>query len=130
DHHFLSTTWHLRAQTCVKLQRHPEAEKAFRRALELCEQKLPTHPKLAEILDGWGWMLLQQGKVSEAAPLLRRALECRRSWLPDHHPDLATSLAHAAAVHRQMGMEVEGQKLAAEAAAVRQRHEERENAAQ
>jgi tetratricopeptide (TPR) repeat protein len=126
EHRFLAPSWFMLGKAFAALDRVPEAEEAFRHALGLLEKHLPAHPLLAEVLDEWGWMLFRNGKIGEAEPLLRRALECRRSWLPEYHPDVATSLAHQAALLREQGKEAEAQRLATEAGQVRQRHEARQ----
>lgn len=120
DHHFLVGSLLLRGQAHAQLNRIPEAEADFRRALTIGEKKLPVHPRLGEILDAWGWMFLQHNKLTEAGPLLRRALEHRRRFLPGSHPDLVTSLSHYAAFHHQNGNEAEAQRLAAESVQVSQ----------
>jgi tetratricopeptide (TPR) repeat protein len=71
-----------RAWAAARLQ-EPDAEVWARRALGIQRDKLPEgHGEQAVGLTWLGFVLLQQGELAEARPLLERALEIRRATAP------------------------------------------------
>ncbi|KAJ8598954.1 hypothetical protein CTAYLR_009933 [Chrysophaeum taylorii] len=98
---YLGSKWH-RDSTQGKLE---EAERLFRRAIEIGKVTLgENHRGLAARLNNLGLLLYDQvdylgskwqrdstqGKLKEAEPLFRRAIEIGKVTLGENHPDLAT----------------------------------------
>jgi Tfp pilus assembly protein PilF len=112
------------ASSMALLGRIAERRHDFRNAEWLYRQALGTdtavldrgHPRRAELLESLGGLLLEQGKPSEAEPLLREALAIRQSKTPEHWATPATaSLLGACLMAQQRYLEA-GPLLATSAA--------------
>ena len=80
------------------------------------------HPHVAFVLNDLGLLYHDQGKYSDAEPLIRRALAIREQALGPNHPDVATSLENYAALLRETGRSAEATKMEARAKAIRAKH--------
>ena len=81
----------------------------------------PDHPDTALSLNNLAALYRAQGKLTEAEPLYRRALEiCERVLGPDH-PDTALSLNNLAALYRAQGKLTEAEPLYRRALEIRER---------
>ena len=76
---------------------------------------------LVNSLNNLALVLRAQGRLSEAEPLAREALEMRRRALPAGHPDIATSLNNLAVLLEAQGKVNEAEPLAREALEIRRR---------
>jgi tetratricopeptide (TPR) repeat protein len=94
--------------------RYDEAERDYRRALLVLG--LEEGIEAAAILGNLGSLCALQGKLEEAATLLRRSLELREKIHGSHHPALAPALRKLGAVFAGQGRPV--------AAGLRQRAED------
>ncbi|MEY4180806.1 MAG: Serine/threonine-protein kinase PknD, partial [Planctomycetota bacterium] len=69
------------------------------RGLERVDQELAGDPLLqATLLDALGSAYLGQGDLEQAAKLIERAWETRRSRLPERHPELLASMTSRASL--------------------------------
>ena len=63
------------------------------------------------------------GRHAEAEPLLKQAMEIRRTALGERHPDYATSLNNLAVLYDSMGRQAEAEELRKKAMAIHRRPE-------
>ncbi len=69
----------------------------YERCLEKCEQRLgPDHPNTASGLNNLAHLLSVTNRLTEAEPLMRRALAINEASYGPQHPDVATSLNNLA----------------------------------
>jgi CHAT domain-containing protein len=119
--HFHEADRHFQAQ------RLPEAEQAFRQAVELYRQLYPAgHLHLAICLSDLAIVLQAQGRPAAAEPFFRDALAMQRRLYPEDrypagNPHLATSLNNLAVVLREQGRLAAAGPLFREALAMRRR---------
>ncbi|MDA1252686.1 MAG: tetratricopeptide repeat protein, partial [Planctomycetota bacterium] len=74
------------------------------RALAIDEQSFGTeHPEVATALNNLAQLLQATNRLSEAEPLMRRAVEILRSSLGDDHPSTQTVAANYAALQKLTG---------------------------
>ena len=72
--------------------------------MEIHRRSLPEdHPSLANHLNNLAGLYRDQGRYSEAEPLLLQALEIDRRSLPEDHPSLATHLNNLALLYKSQG---------------------------
>jgi tetratricopeptide (TPR) repeat protein len=78
-----------------------EAERLYRRTLQLCERILgPEHSETAETLVDFASFLQARGSIREAFDLYRRALRiCERALGPEHPLTLETHARLDALMH-------------------------------
>ena len=99
-----------------------EAEKALRKALQLCQQIYPPsqfpdgHPHLASSLNNLAFLLQKQGRLAQAEPHFRDALAIRQKLYPaarypQGHADLVGSLKSLAALLRAQGQLTQAEPL-------------------
>ena len=99
----------LRYQSVLAAQSGAAAEVARRhprRALATYERALapgPEHPGVAECLATLVLVYRQQGRLSDAEPLCRRALAIYEKALGTEHPDTVKSLNQLAELYREQG---------------------------
>jgi tetratricopeptide (TPR) repeat protein len=94
---------------------HSEAERDYRRALQVLGQE---GLEAAAILGNLGSLCSLQGRLDEAAALLRRSLELREKALGPHHPELAPAWRKLAAVFDRQGRPAAAAALRRRAAVV------------
>ena len=110
----------------------PEAEKAWRQALQLREKLYPKsrypdgHPDLAESLHNMADLLETQGKLDQAEPLYRATLAMRYKMYPSDrypngHPHLALNLNNLAYLLGAQGKFSQAEPLIREALAMWQK---------
>jgi non-specific serine/threonine protein kinase/serine/threonine-protein kinase len=73
------------------------------------------HPYTLSSIANMGFLLNRQGKLDEAEPFFREALEGRRRVLGDDHPDTLNSINNMGRLLRNLGRPEEAQALGAEA---------------
>jgi len=107
------------ADTLTQLGRHAEALPLQRQALELDEAKLgPSHPFIADDLQGVATSLLALGRAAEAVPHLERALEIRISVEGDAVELAATRFALARALEASDSDAERARRLAGQARSI------------
>eukprot|EP00873_Tetraselmis_striata_P010971 jgi/Tetstr1/431235/TSEL_002054.t1 len=100
-------------------KRHDEAKDLLQAAQRFVE----TNPgaakglEMATILTNLGGVLLAQGKKTEAADNMARALEIRKHVEGEYHPNVGNAAANLAIVHSALGMEPMVEQYLGEAAA-------------
>ncbi|MCT7996488.1 CHAT domain-containing protein, partial [Laspinema olomoucense] len=77
------------------------------------------HPDYATSLNNLAGLYRQMGRLSDAEPLFRQAMEIRRVQLGENHPDYATSLNNLAGLYRQMGRLSDAEPLYLQAMEIR-----------
>ncbi|MBI4717258.1 MAG: serine/threonine protein kinase [Planctomycetes bacterium] len=84
--------------------RYPEAESAFREALDM-QRRLVNgdHADVAKLLNNLGLLVHRQGRSAEGERLLREALAMRRRLTPSDHASVATNLNNLALVLHAAG---------------------------
>jgi tetratricopeptide (TPR) repeat protein len=76
----------------LDMQRHAEAEKDFRAALDIYAETLPAdHPYVVSALSGLGRCMLEQNRLGDAEHTLRRAKEIGAKSVPADSPQLAAA---------------------------------------
>ena len=81
------------AQLKLRQRNYDEAERLFRRSLEIRESALGhDHASLVQTLNGLAAVYYARGDVDTAEPLFRRALSIIERRLGAQHPDILTSL--------------------------------------
>jgi tetratricopeptide (TPR) repeat protein len=81
-----------------KLHRYDDAADHYRQAVELCQRSARERPReLAIVLDNFGNLYDEQGKLAEGEPLHRQALGVFEKVLPADDPHLITCRANLAA---------------------------------
>jgi tetratricopeptide (TPR) repeat protein len=81
------------AQLKLRQRHHDEAERLFRRSLEIRERALGhDHASLVQTVNGLAAVYYARGDVDAAEPLFRRALSIIERRLGAQHPDILTSL--------------------------------------
>ena len=76
----------------LDMQRHAEAEKDFRAALDIYAETLPAdHPYVVSALSGLGRCMLEQNRLGDAEQTLRRAKEIGAKSVPADSPQLAAA---------------------------------------
>jgi uncharacterized protein HemY len=83
------------------------------------------HPRRAELLDALGALLVEQGRPSEAEPLLREALAIRQSKTPAHWATFATGSLLGSCLTAQQRYEEAGPLLLTGAARLEEWHKVR-----
>ena len=81
----------------------------------------PDHPDTALSLNNLAVLYDSQGKLTEAEPLYRRALEIRERVLGPDHPDTALSLNNLAVLYQVQGKLTEAEPLYRRALEIRER---------
>jgi hypothetical protein len=81
------------AQLKLRQRSHDEADRLFRRSLEIRESALGhDHASLVQTVNGLAAVCYARGDVDAAEPLFQRALSITERRLGAQHPDIVTSL--------------------------------------
>jgi tetratricopeptide (TPR) repeat protein len=102
-------------------ERLDRAEKAFRELLEVHRKRGPQSRDTLVTLNRLAWTLLDEGKRSQAEPLLREALPLARKVFPEGHPEIAGALLLVGRARLDAGQAKEGEPFLAEALAIRRK---------
>jgi tetratricopeptide (TPR) repeat protein len=94
------------------------SERHFREALAGMDARGERGPALAGVLNDLGMSVLQQGRLAEADPLLRRALSISEGTAPGL--ELATVIENVAELRRRQGRPADAQSLLGRAMALRE----------
>jgi tetratricopeptide (TPR) repeat protein len=70
-----------------------------------------SHPDYATSLNNLALLYDATGRLAEAEPLLKQALEIRHTALGEGHPAYADSLNNLAELYRAMGRHAEAESL-------------------
>jgi len=98
-----------------------EAEKSFRKALDLADRTLgPEHPEVVLLLTDLTRFYLKKSAHAAAEPLLLRLLEMKRVKGEDH-PEFATVLASLANVRQALGSHESAEQLLRRVLEIRER---------
>ena len=98
-----------------------EAEKSFRKALDLADRTLgPEHPEVVILLTDLTRFYLKKSAHAAAEPLLLRLLEMKRVKGEDH-PEFATVLASLANVRQALGSHESAEQLLRRVLEIRER---------
>jgi serine/threonine-protein kinase len=81
---------------------YDEAQPLYRTALRI-QREAGDSSAVAEVLNGYGLMLVRTGEVNEGAAVLERAIELRKAEFGDVHTDVAMSLCNHASALRDAG---------------------------
>lgn len=99
-----------RAEVCIALGNHQEAEALLSQGLLLSEQRMDQdHPEHATTLHDLGTLLNERGRQTEAEALLRRALEIRRNKLGPNHLETACTLNSLGTIYINAGLNEEAE---------------------
>ena len=82
---------------------HEEAERAYRRALRICDDHLGHHPDTARMCTNLGKLHQETGDFVAAEPLLRRAHAIKKSLKGAAHQDTTASLNALAELYDAIG---------------------------
>ncbi len=110
-----------------QMGKYPEAQTAYGAVLEIARRLYPKdafpdgHADLATSMNVLSLMLQNRGKLAEAEPLVRDALEMRRRLFKDDHQNVATSLNNLALLLQKQGKFSDAEPLYREALAMRKR---------
>ena len=92
--------------------RYPEAEKLYRRALELRQGNLGAgHPEVAVVVNNLATLYHAEGRIAEAEPLFRRALAVWEQFPGQEDRHVATVLNNLAGIYRATGRFAEAEPL-------------------
>lgn len=81
------------AQLKLRQRSHDEADRLFRRSLQIRETALgPDHASLVQTVNGLAAVCYARGDIDAAEPLFQRALSITERRLGAQHPDIVTSL--------------------------------------
>jgi hypothetical protein len=81
------------AQLKLRQRNHDEADRLFRRSLQIRETALgPDHASLVQTVNGLAAVCYARGDIDAAEPLFQRALSITERRLGAQHPDIVTSL--------------------------------------
>ena len=81
------------AQLKLRQKKHDDAERLFRRSLQIRETALgPDHASLVQTVNGLAAVCYARGDIDAAEPLFQRALSITERRLGAQHPDIVTSL--------------------------------------
>jgi Tfp pilus assembly protein PilF len=81
------------AQLKLRQRNHDEADRLFRRSLQIRESVLgPDHASLVQTVNGLAAVCYARGDIDAAEPLFQRALSITERRLGAQHPDIVTSL--------------------------------------
>ena len=104
--------------------KYPEATKAFEESLGLARRLYPKneypdgHTNLVTSLNNLAFLLQAQGKLADAEPLLRDALDMRKRLFKGDHPDVANSLNNLASLLNAQAKLAEAEPLLRDALAM------------
>ncbi len=90
---------------------HAEAGKQFGAAVNEAEAFGADDPRLAESLNGLAVVYREQGRYTEAEPLLKRALAIREKALGPAHSDVIQSLSNLAGLYQTQGRHADAEPL-------------------
>jgi tetratricopeptide (TPR) repeat protein len=92
------------AQLKLRKRDHDEAERLFRRSLQIREAALGhDHASLVQTVNGLAAVCYARGEVDAAEPLFQRALSITERRLGAQHPDIVTSLNSLARIAFKRG---------------------------
>src|SRR5579872_353543 len=93
-----------------RASKYPDAQKAWVAALEIARRLYPKdqfpdgHTDLASSLNNLAFLYSSQGKLRDAEPFYKDALEIRKRLIKGQdHPDLALSLNNLATLYKDLG---------------------------
>lgn len=108
------------ARICKYQQRDAEAEKFYKRALQITKQFVgENHPDVATHLNNLALFYLEQKRHTEAELLWIQALELRKKFCGEEHPELATVQHHLASLYDIQGRYSEAEPLHLKALEIR-----------
>ncbi len=108
------------ARICKYQQRDSEAEKFYKRALEITKQLVgENHPDVATHLNNLALFYVEQKRHTEAESLWIQALELRKQFCGEEHPELATVQHHLAHLYDIQGRYSEAEPLHLKALKIR-----------
>jgi tetratricopeptide (TPR) repeat protein len=111
---------HDRGELFLAQGRHADAEKAFKRALEVRLECLgDAHPELAQTGMSLGAMYIAQGRFIDAEPVLKQALKTRVRSFGVDHPGVAAAIETYVSVLKNTKRLSIAQKLEARARDIR-----------
>ncbi len=90
---------------------YAEAGKQYEAAVNEAEAFGADDTRLAESLNGLAVVYRDQGRYTEAEPLLKRALSIREKALGPAHPDVIQSLNNLAGLYQDQGRTAEAEPL-------------------
>lgn len=93
DHEEVASTHVARGNVFAAQRRFPEAETAYRQALEVCERAEVKSEACPRARNDLGMTLYRTERLDEAEAEMLRALEERRALFGDDHPHVAFSLS-------------------------------------
>lgn len=111
---------HDRGELFLAQGRHPEAERAFKRAFDVRVQCLgEAHPELAQTAMSLGAMYIAQGRFADAEPVLKQAMKTRVRVFGVDHPGVAAAIETYVSVLKSTKRLSIAQKLEARARDIR-----------
>lgn len=120
EHPRVGQFMHDRGELFRAMQRYPEAEKAFKRALEIRAKSLgQAHPELAQTAMSLAGMYVAQGRFIDAEPILKQAMKTRVLVFGVEHPSVAAAIETYVAVLKSTKRQSIAMKLEARARDIR-----------
>src|SRR5215510_12147353 len=113
--------WHIENEKGARFYQqghYPEAEQAFRLALQEAEQFGPTDTRVAIVLNNLASLCHNQRKLTEAEVLYQRALAIRSEAYGPQHRMVAQSLNNLASLYREIGKYQEAEDFLQRALAI------------
>jgi len=98
-----------------------EAEAAWRDVLAKQRLLLGEHPDFAQSMANLSWVLVSEGKLADAEPILRETLETRRRLLGEDSLEVADSLLALGDIYERTRRFAEAEALLREAVAIRRK---------
>ncbi|MGE5569987.1 MAG: tetratricopeptide repeat protein [Rhodospirillales bacterium] len=111
DHPDIALVLRSLGEIALKVGRMPEAFYGLQRALRLLTARGIEDWNTLGVLQTLARFYMAQERLSEAEPILWRALELRRVLQGDEHPKVAAALTEIAAMHRKQGKFVRAKPL-------------------
>lgn len=118
-----------RTRTLAAQENYPEATEAAERALQIAEKNFEEEedPRLADSLDLLAQQYLSQNRLSEAEPLLKRALAIQENLFGENHFTVAETLILLGDLHLAQNQPALAEPLYRRALAIREKMYGRED---